>query len=71
MNTSQALGILYKIMNERFGEVEAKESVSTAIYNVISDLQEQGLEVTSEGIERRLIEYVNDYVQASQKNQVA
>lgn len=70
MKAAKALVTLYDVINQKMGPIEAKESVTTAIYNVISELQERGLPITEKSIELMLSEKANDYLEAS-KNQVA
>lgn len=71
MNTSSSLVTLYNIIYEIAGPIEAKESVSTAVYLVIAAIQEQGLPITSDLIELKLAAYVQDFIEVAEKNKVA
>lgn len=71
MNTSKALATLYSIIEKEMGTVRAKQSVSTAVQLVISDILDEKLPVTAEEIEKRLESYVNDYVEVAAKTSAA
>ena len=72
MKASQSLSILYNIVNKKSGSIEAKNLVSTAVYNIIADLQDEGLEVNEKNIEQRLAQVTNDFITVTKnKNDVA
>lgn len=71
MKTSQALVILYKIINEKLGPIHAKEAVTSAMFNVFSEFQEEGSDVTVIELEKKIESYVNDFVIARKKSDVA
>ena len=52
------------------GPVAAKKAVSTALSLILSDLKDEGLAVSPEILEKRIYDYVQDFVEAS-KNEVA
>lgn len=70
MKSSKSLESLYNTINQLCGPIEAKKFLSTTMYNVISDLQENGQPVTEEAIEKKLAETATDFLKAS-KNHVA
>ncbi len=71
MNTANSLASLYQIFSQLVGPIEAKESVSTAIFLVITQIQDEGLEVTAELIESRIFRYAQDFIEVAEKNKVA
>ena len=68
MKAGKSIEILYKIINELMGPVEAKNFVSDSIFNAISDLQEKEISVTEKEIEKILNQKVQDYLHASKHN---
>lgn len=70
MEAGKSIETLYKIINKVMGPVEAKNFVSDAIFNAISDLQEKEIPVTEKEIEKILNQKVQDYLEAS-KHDVA
>jgi hypothetical protein len=65
MKSVQYLETLYNIMNREMGPIEAKIFVSDAVFNIISELQENSLPVTEDAISKKLAEKVSDYLKAS------
>lgn len=70
MKATKSIETLYNVLLSHFGPIEAKNTVSDILYNLIDDLQESGLPVTEAAIEEKLAEKANDYLVAS-KNRVA
>lgn len=70
MNSAKSIESVYEIINKLMGPIEAKNSVCDIVFNAISELQENGLPVTADAIEKLLSEKASDYLEAS-KNQVA
>jgi hypothetical protein len=70
MDSAKSLSTLYDIINKMLGPVGAKKAVSTAVSLVISDLQDEGIAITPEILEKRIYDYVQDFVEAS-KTEVA
>jgi hypothetical protein len=70
MNSSKSLEKLYEIINSKMGSIEAKNFVSRAVYNAISELQENNLPVTESALEAILSELADDFEKAA-KNHVA
>lgn len=67
MKTKEALESIYNVINELLGPIEAKNTVSDAIFNIITDLHDEGLPITGEAIKARLVEYAKDFAYAAQK----
>ena len=65
MKSVQYLETLYNIMNREMGPIEAKIFVSDAVFNILSELQENSLPVTEDAISKKLAEKVSDYLKAS------
>jgi hypothetical protein len=61
MKASDSLIILYEVIYELKGPIHAKEFLSTAVYNVVSEILEEGLTLTAEEIDRRLAKEAHDY----------
>jgi hypothetical protein len=70
MSTSKHIEILYRIINQHMGPVEAKNFVSEILFNAISELQEEQKSISEEEIEKKLSKKVQDYQKAS-KSEVA
>ena len=70
MDSAKSLSVLYGIINKMLGLIGAKKAVSTAVSLVISDLQDEGIAITPEVLEKRIYDYVQDFVEAS-KTEVA
>jgi hypothetical protein len=68
MKTSEYLEILYKIIDQHMGPIEAKNFVSEVIFNIISELQEEHKTITAQEIDSRLSKKVNEYQQAAKSN---
>ncbi len=70
MDSAKSLSVLYDIINKMLGPIGAKKAVSTAVSLVISDLQDEGIAITPEVLEKRIYDYVQDFIEAS-KTEVA
>lgn len=64
MKSNEAMETLYNLINDLSGPIQAKNAVSDALFNIISELHEEGLPVTGEALEERLTNYANDYLYA-------
>lgn len=67
MDAKEAMESLYKVIHKLSGPIEAKNAVSGAIFNIITDLHDEGLPVTGEAIEVRLAKYAEEFVYVAQK----
>jgi hypothetical protein len=70
MKSSKSLEKLYEIINSKMGPIEAKNFVSGAVYNAVSELQENNRPVTESALEAILSELADDFEKAA-KNHVA
>lgn len=72
MKASESLIALYNVINKMSGPIEAKKLLSTAVYNVVCDLQDEGLEVSQQNLDERLAKVANDFITVTKnKNDVA
>lgn len=71
MKMKEAMESLYNVIYELSGPIEAKNMVSNAIFNIITDLQDEGLAITGDAIEARLVECAKNFIYASKKPEVA
>lgn len=61
MSTSKSLQELYQLIKSNSGPIEAKNYLSTTIYNIISEIHEEGLEVSEELIQKKLEKEISDF----------
>jgi hypothetical protein len=72
MKSSQSLETLYKIVNKIKGPIEAKNFLADVLFSAVDELQEEGLEITQEAIDKKLAEVAKDFLEVSKsKNNVA
>lgn len=65
--SAKSLGSLYHIIKTLSGPVEAKNFLSTTVYNSISELQDEGAIITDQAIEAKLEETTADFKYAAKK----
>ena len=68
MYSSLYLAILYQVIFEMKGKLAAREFCATAVHNAICEIQEAGLEVTADEIDRRLGRMAMDFKQVMDKS---
>lgn len=68
MTTSEHIEILYKIIDQHLGPIQAKNFVSEVVFNIISELQEEQKPITAKEIDSRLSKKVSEYQQASKSD---
>lgn len=61
MNTSEAISIIYSVVEKIEGPVEARKFISIILNNVIDDLQIDGISVSAMEIDKRLSEKAQAY----------
>lgn len=71
MTTAQYLAKYYDIMKKISNPIEAKEMVSGVVYIVVSEILDEGLEVTPEILEKRIAKHIEDYIKVAKKTKVA
>jgi hypothetical protein len=71
MNTFKLMEILYREMERIEGSQEAKKALSDIFSIVLHEIQYDGIEFTSEELEKRLRPYLNDFIEVAKKTNVA
>lgn len=71
MNSIKSVTELYKIHNKLEGPAEAKRLIEVIISNSISDIVDEGLELTSEELDKRIVDLVNDFLVVAKNTNVA
>ena len=71
MSTMKSIAELYKLFERLKGPTEARELVVAIIHNNIADIQDEGLLMTDEELEKRIQNHVNDYLEVAKKTNVA
>jgi hypothetical protein len=67
MKTSTAITQMYKIFAEVEGPVMGRETLISILYIVLTDLENEGLEVTDELLDERLTQEALKIFKASKK----
>lgn len=70
MSSNTAIEKLYSTLEPIVGSSEAKEAISTIVYIVLSEIQDEGFKISEILLEEKLNKHVEDYIEASQ-NRVA
>lgn len=68
MEAADSMSTLYGIIERAHGPKEAKKAVTAATSLVISDLQNESIDINSENLQLRLQKYVLDFIDASIKS---
>lgn len=68
MNSFKSIETIYKVLLPKFGHLEATNALSDVLAVVLHRLNEEGLAITEENIQHRLVEIANDYIEASKSN---
>jgi hypothetical protein len=68
MNSLKPIETLYSIIQNRFGDREARSAVLSMVGIILYDLQEEGLPISEENLSEKLEKYVEDFVQASKSD---
>lgn len=71
MKSAESLSTLYRIVSSAVNESAAIHAVNAAVGNILYEIQEAGEEINPENIDRRLEEYVKDYIEVAEKTNVA
>ena len=66
MSSNKALETLYFLLNTRFGENQARTTLTAILGNILFDLKDQGLEISEENLSQSLQKYVLDFTAVSQ-----
>ncbi|MBA2405206.1 MAG: hypothetical protein H0V66_10580 [Bdellovibrionales bacterium] len=71
MNTTRSMVELYKLFERLKGPVEARELIVAIVFNNIADIQDEGLVMTAEELDKRMNAHINDYLEVAKKTNVA
>lgn len=71
MEMAKAVTDLYSLFEKLQGPVEAKELVVAIISVTFSEMQEEGIQITPEELEKRIIASANDFLEVAKKTNVA
>lgn len=71
MTSSESLVKLYQLFSKLQGPTEARDFVSTVVFLVINDIQEEGLELTPEIFNQKVSNHVNDYLEVAKSKKIA
>lgn len=71
MNSIKSITELYKVHKKIEGPAEAKRLIEVIISNSISDIVDEGLELTSEELDKRILDLAKDFLEVAKKTNVA
>ena len=71
MSTMKSIAELYKLFERLKGPTAARELVEAIVHNNIADIQDEGLLMTAEELEKRIKNHVNEYLEVAKKTNVA
>jgi len=70
-SATENIAALYEIFNQLEGPLQAKEAVTTMIFLVMTEIQDEGKLPSSFLIERKIQNYVQDFIEVSEKSKSA
>ena len=71
MKTIKSMAELFNIFSKLTNPIEAKELITTIVFNAISEIQEDGLAMTEKELEKRINDKLNDYLEVAKNTNVA
>jgi|GEM_PF-3550839 len=71
MNLSKLMSDYYHLIEKLEGSKEARISLAGIITLVVYDIQNEGLVVTPEELEKRISNHINDFLEVAKKTNVA
>ena len=71
MKLSQSMAELYNVMAKLKGPVEARGLIEAIVHNAISDIQDSGMPITSNNLEKEIMKSLNDFLDVAKKTNVA
>lgn len=63
MTMAEATSELYKYLITEFSAHKTRETISTITYLILSELKDEGINITPEEIEKRFVEKAMDYIE--------
>lgn len=71
MKMAKAMTDLYSLFDKLQGPVEARELVVAIVSTTFSEMQEEGIKITPEELEKRIIASANDFLEVAKNTNVA
>lgn len=71
MNVTKSMAELYNLFERLKGPIEARELIVTILHNNIADIQDEGVTLTAEELDKRILAHINDYLEVAKKTNVA
>lgn len=71
MNVTKSIAELYNLFEKLKGPLEARELIVTILNNNIADIQDEGVALTAEELDKRISAHINDYLEVAKKTNVA
>lgn len=71
MGLSKLMSDYYHLIEKLENPVEARNSLAGIVKLVIYDIQDAGLELTPEELEKRISDHINDFLEAARNSKVA
>ena len=71
MSVTQSMAELYSLFERLKGPIAARELVVTIIHNNIAEIQDEGLPITGEELDKRIQSHIKEYLEVAKKTNVA
>jgi hypothetical protein len=71
MKMAKAMTDLYSLFEKLQGPIEAKKLIVAIVNSNFSEMQEEGIQMTPEELEKRIIASANDFLEVAKKTNVA
>lgn len=71
MKMAKAMTDLYSLFEKLQGPNEAKKLIVAIVNSNFSEMQEEGIQMTPEELEKRIIASANDFLEVAKKTNVA
>lgn len=71
MKATKSMAELYNLFEGLKGPAEARELIVAILHNNIADIQDEGLPLTAEELDKRVEAHINDYLEVAKKTNVA
>lgn len=71
MSLSKTMTAYYHLIAKVEDPTEARNSLAGIVKLVIYDIQNEGLELTAEELEKRISDHINDFLEVAKNSKVA
>ena len=71
MSLSKKMADYYYLIEKVENSTEARNSLAGIVKLVIYDIQNEGLELTAEELEKRISNHINDFIEVAKNSKVA